>query len=118
MVILNFTAKGSKSHCYFDYMALHFDLDLKNSKLIFSQDTKWLYCKCKPIFSQDTKMAFSLTVHLNVIFGPSLYHCAKHSDVLFSNIFLEDNSRCPLGMLTLTHPIQLVPREDYAGNSL
>ena len=29
---------------------------------------------------------------------------------------LQDNSRCPLGMLTLTHPVTLVLREDYAGN--
>ena len=30
---------------------------------------------------------------------------------------LQDNSRCPSGMLTLTHPVQFVPREDHAGNT-
>ena len=32
---------------------------------------------------------------------------------------LQDNSRCPSGMLTLslTHPVQLVPSEDHAGNT-
>ena len=30
---------------------------------------------------------------------------------------LLDNSRCLSGMLTLTHPVQLVPREDHAGNT-
>ena len=28
---------------------------------------------------------------------------------------LPDNSRCPPGMFTLTHPVHLVPVEDYAG---
>ena len=30
---------------------------------------------------------------------------------------LLDNSRCPSGMLTLTHPVQLVPRKDHARNT-
>ena len=30
---------------------------------------------------------------------------------------LQDNSRCPLGMLTLTYPLQLCPREDHEGNT-
>ena len=30
---------------------------------------------------------------------------------------LQDNSRCPLGILTLTLPVQLVPREDHVGNT-
>ena len=30
---------------------------------------------------------------------------------------LEDNSRCPSGMLTLSHPVQLASREDHAGNT-
>ena len=30
---------------------------------------------------------------------------------------LQNNSRCPSPMLTLAHPVQLVPREDYAGNA-
>ena len=30
---------------------------------------------------------------------------------------LQDNSRHPSGMLALTHPVQLVPREDLAGNT-
>ena len=31
---------------------------------------------------------------------------------------LQDNSRHPSGMLALTHPVQLVPGEDHAGNTL
>ena len=30
---------------------------------------------------------------------------------------LQDNSKCPSGMLTLTHHVQHVPREDHAGNT-
>ena len=30
---------------------------------------------------------------------------------------LQDKSRRPLGMLSLTHPLKLVPREDHAGNT-
>ena len=52
------------------------------------------------------------------------YLYENSSSVILSNSQLgrgsggsQDNSRCLSGMLTLTHPVQLVPREDHVGNT-
>ena len=81
----------------------------------------------------DFKIAFWQSLARTPVAGPwKLQHrrrtSSSHSDTICelqqcspleesAMGVLQDNSRCSCRILTLTHPVKLVPREDHAGNT-
>ena len=79
------------------------------------QESVWQSLACRPVADPQKLQHRGRTgsSHSGII-----WELQQHSPVEQSaRGVLRDNSRCSSGMLTFTHPVQLVPGEDHAGNT-